>query len=196
MSMYNEPQMAGPMGEAKQAEGKPKLRVSAMMTSGFPGEDNKSWMKERHARLKKEIAATEQEITNWDAEAVAAQALRAIKADLARLKGDLLSCEAEMDEAGDESYGDEEGDEEAAGDDSEEADSEVDTEDDSDGATANEKVIAKGNPYSIVKRDGKFVIENNETGKVKGTHTSRKSAMKQFRLLEGIEHGWTPTGKE
>jgi len=50
-------------------------------------------------------------------------------------------------------------------------------------------------PYSIRKADSKFKVVNKETGKVKGTHTSREKAEKQINLLRGVEHGWEPTGK-
>jgi len=50
-------------------------------------------------------------------------------------------------------------------------------------------------PYSIRKSGNKWVLKNKETGKTKGTHESYTSALKQMRLLQGIEHGWHPTGK-
>lgn len=48
-------------------------------------------------------------------------------------------------------------------------------------------------PYKIVKRGKKYVVINKETGKVKGTHSSKEKALAQMRLLYGIEHGWKPT---
>ncbi|MEM5854666.1 MAG: hypothetical protein QXS37_04500 [Candidatus Aenigmatarchaeota archaeon] len=48
-------------------------------------------------------------------------------------------------------------------------------------------------PYKIEKRGNKYVVVNKKTGKVKGTHSSREKALRQMRLLYGIEHGWTPT---
>ena len=49
-------------------------------------------------------------------------------------------------------------------------------------------------PYGIRKSGSKFNVVNKNTGKVKGTHSSRTSAEKQRRLLEGIKHGWKPAG--
>lgn len=52
-------------------------------------------------------------------------------------------------------------------------------------------------PYSVEKRGDKWVTINTETGKVKGTHDSKKKAIRQMRLLYGIESGeWKPTGKK
>lgn len=50
-------------------------------------------------------------------------------------------------------------------------------------------------PYAIRKRDSKQVVINTETGKVKGTHTTKAEAQRQVNLLRGVEHGWKPTGK-
>ena len=50
-------------------------------------------------------------------------------------------------------------------------------------------------PYGIRKRGNKFVLYNRNTGDVNGTHSSRAGAERQRRLLEGIKHGWHPTGK-
>jgi len=49
-------------------------------------------------------------------------------------------------------------------------------------------------PYSIEKRGDKWVLINTDTGKVKGTHDSKIKAIRQRNLLQGIEHGWTPSG--
>jgi hypothetical protein len=51
-------------------------------------------------------------------------------------------------------------------------------------------------PYAIQKRGKKWAVVNTETGKTKGTHSSRASAQKQINLLRGVEHGWKPTGKK
>ena len=40
-------------------------------------------------------------------------------------------------------------------------------------------------PYSIEQRDGKWVVVNKDTGKVKGTHDSKIKAQRQMRLLYG-----------
>jgi len=51
-------------------------------------------------------------------------------------------------------------------------------------------------PYAIRKANSKFKVVNTETGKVKGTHTSRIKAQRQVNLLRGVERGWKPTGKK
>lgn len=38
-------------------------------------------------------------------------------------------------------------------------------------------------PYDIYKRKGKWVVVNDETGKVKGTHATRKEALAHMRAL-------------
>lgn len=47
-------------------------------------------------------------------------------------------------------------------------------------------------PYRIEKRGNKWVVVNEDTGKVKGTHDSEEKARAQMRLLYGIEHGLKP----
>ncbi len=49
-------------------------------------------------------------------------------------------------------------------------------------------------PYATRKRGDKFVNINTETGDVKGTFASKEKAQKQLNLLQGIKHGWVPTG--
>jgi len=49
-------------------------------------------------------------------------------------------------------------------------------------------------PYSIQKRGNKWVVINKDTGDVKGTHDSEIKARRQVNLLQGVEHGWKPTG--
>ncbi|KPJ51423.1 MAG: hypothetical protein AMJ38_00540 [Dehalococcoidia bacterium DG_22] len=51
-------------------------------------------------------------------------------------------------------------------------------------------------PYAIEKRGKKWAVVNKDTGKVKGTHSSRAAAQRQVNLLRGVEHGWKPTGKK
>jgi len=84
----------------KLKEVAPMLQISARVDSygDGPPEDTK-YMKERHARIKKAIKVAEDQIKNWDAEAVASQALKSLKADLAKQKAELMVCEAEMDAA-------------------------------------------------------------------------------------------------
>lgn len=49
-------------------------------------------------------------------------------------------------------------------------------------------------PYNVYKRGSKWVVTNTETKEVKGKHGSREEAMRQMRLLYGVESGWKPTG--
>ena len=56
-----------------------------------------------------------------------------------------------------------------------------------------ERLLASSNPYEIAQKGGGVVVRNKMTGKVHGHFSSRKEAMKQFRLLEAIDHGWKPT---
>ena len=50
-------------------------------------------------------------------------------------------------------------------------------------------------PYKIIRKGNKYLIVNKETGKVKGTHSSRLKATAQMRLLYGVERGGLkPTG--
>ncbi len=181
---------AAPSGEkslAKRiAEISPTIRFDAHVDSyggmGVGGGDH-SYMKERHARYKKEVEAIEEQLSDWNPEEVAALMEKSLRAELAIKRAELLKCEAEMDLVGVKHEG-EAGDE----DDSEEDDSGDSSDSDEDG-----KVYAEGNPYSVVKRGNSFVVENTESGHVKGKHASKKKAMRQYRLLEGVEHGWTPT---
>uniref|UniRef100_A0A6H2A0B9 Uncharacterized protein n=1 Tax=viral metagenome TaxID=1070528 RepID=A0A6H2A0B9_9ZZZZ len=50
-------------------------------------------------------------------------------------------------------------------------------------------------PYAIRKSGNNFKVINEDTGQVKGTHTTKEKAQRQANLLRGVEHGWTPTGK-
>jgi len=47
-------------------------------------------------------------------------------------------------------------------------------------------------PYDIRQKGDKWVTYNKETGDVKGTHDSREDAVKQMRLLYGVEGGMKP----
>ena len=44
-------------------------------------------------------------------------------------------------------------------------------------------------PYKLEQRDGKWLTINKENNEVKGTHDTREKAVKQMRLLYGVEHG-------
>jgi hypothetical protein len=50
-------------------------------------------------------------------------------------------------------------------------------------------------PYSVTKSDGGYQVVDRETGKVYSRHTTKEKAERQRRLLEGVRHGWKPTGK-
>jgi hypothetical protein len=47
-------------------------------------------------------------------------------------------------------------------------------------------------PVKITKKDGGFSVST--PGGVKAKDTSYRNAMAQKRLLQGVEHGWKPTG--
>jgi phage gp16-like protein len=51
-------------------------------------------------------------------------------------------------------------------------------------------------PYRVRQRDGAYQVVDRETGKVYSRHTTKENAERQCRLLEGIRHGWKPTGKK
>ena len=51
-------------------------------------------------------------------------------------------------------------------------------------------------PYKIEAADGGWVVVNTGTGKAASSRPlDHKTAVKQFRLLEGLENGWKPTGE-
>lgn len=51
-------------------------------------------------------------------------------------------------------------------------------------------------PYKIVPVDGGEKVQNTATGSFASTRPlDHIVAVKQFRLLEGLENGWHPTGK-
>jgi hypothetical protein len=51
-------------------------------------------------------------------------------------------------------------------------------------------------PYSVRKTNGAYEVVDVETGKVYSNHTTKEKAERQRRLLEGVRHGWKPTGKK
>jgi hypothetical protein len=51
-------------------------------------------------------------------------------------------------------------------------------------------------PYSVRKTNGAYQVVDLETGKVYSQHTTKGKAERQRRLLEGVRHGWKPTGKK
>ncbi len=48
-------------------------------------------------------------------------------------------------------------------------------------------------PVRITKTDGKYKVTHG--GKTSAKGTTKAKAESQRRLLEGVEHGWKPTGK-
>jgi hypothetical protein len=82
------------------AEINPVLEISVRADSYHGGGGDKSWMKERHARLKKEVDLLDGELADWDPAAVAERVKKSIKSELAIRRAELLKCEAEMDNAG------------------------------------------------------------------------------------------------
>lgn len=51
-------------------------------------------------------------------------------------------------------------------------------------------------PYSVTKTNGAYQVVDRETGKIYSSHTTKENAERQRRLLEGVRHGWKPTGKK
>jgi hypothetical protein len=51
-------------------------------------------------------------------------------------------------------------------------------------------------PYKIRKRGAKFQLVNADTGKIYGTHTTKKKAEAQKRLIGGVTHGMILRGKK
>lgn len=150
--------MAGELAK-KLADTAPSLHISARVDSYGNGPmEDKSYQKERYDRLKKAIKVAEDQVKNWNPEAVAAQALKSLKADIARQKAELLVCEAEMGDGDD-----------------------PDAEDDAD-------TIEEGNPYKVMKAGDKFKVIGIDSGKVHGTFDSRAKALAQFRKLEMLYH--------
>jgi hypothetical protein len=47
-------------------------------------------------------------------------------------------------------------------------------------------------PYEIHKQGNVWIVTNKDTGKSHGKHDSREKAMKQMRLLYGVENGMKP----
>lgn len=51
-------------------------------------------------------------------------------------------------------------------------------------------------PYTVRQSNGDYQVVDRETGKVYSRHTTKEKAERQRRLLEGVRHGWKPTGKK
>lgn len=49
-------------------------------------------------------------------------------------------------------------------------------------------------PVKLTKTDGKYKVSTPHGTKSKGS--SLKNALAQKRLLQGVEHGWKPSGKK
>jgi hypothetical protein len=52
-------------------------------------------------------------------------------------------------------------------------------------------------PYQVQKVEGEeaWEVVNKDSGDVKAKHASKEDAEKQVKLLEGLEHGWEPSGE-
>lgn len=93
--------MVGRMAEMKKKKArpmKPNLSVHADvdMMEGPDNEDPMKWKRERRDRIKKECAAMEQHLKNWNALEVASRAKKDLEANLAMRKADLMRVEAEL----------------------------------------------------------------------------------------------------
>ena len=76
---------------------KPSLVISASMDAPYPGDPKPDeYQKKEMKRIKAEVAAMTEQIKNWDADAVANQALKSLKTELAIKKARLSECEARM----------------------------------------------------------------------------------------------------
>lgn len=52
-------------------------------------------------------------------------------------------------------------------------------------------------PYSLIQRGSGYIVKNMATGKEHSKKPiPKKRAEAQMRLLQGIEHGFVPTGKK
>lgn len=51
-------------------------------------------------------------------------------------------------------------------------------------------------PYEIERKGRCYSVINTKTGQVHAKCTSMKKAEAQLHLLQGVEHGWKPTGKK
>ena len=51
-------------------------------------------------------------------------------------------------------------------------------------------------PYTIEKEGSCFKVINKKTGKVHAKCTTKAKAEAQLHLLQGVEHGWEPSGKK
>lgn len=148
------------MGKMGKNSHKPVLEIKASVDSMQYDRDYDYRMKEV-SKLRKDLKIMNDEVANWDSEAVSAKALKSLKTEIAIKKARLMEYEAMLGEKG-------EGEEGA--------------EDDEDEGSV------VGGPYEIRKKGNKYQVDNMETGHVKGTHNTRKKALKQFRLLEKVAH--------
>lgn len=85
---------------------KTSLSVTARMDS-MGGYDSHTFQRSEAKRLRNDIKAIEKEVSGWNSEKVAAQALRSLKTDLAMKKARLMETEAMLEEK----YGSDESDE-------------------------------------------------------------------------------------
>lgn len=148
----------------------PKLKFRASLDS-ISGEEDGKYREQRRKRSEANIKFLEKHPALANDKLAAALTRHAIKKELAVHKSNLV-----MDSMHDD-------------DEAEIAEEMRENE----GKAMKEHMIASANPYEVVQKGGGVVVRNKATGSVKGHFGSRRQAMRQFRLLEGIEHGWTPT---
>lgn len=143
---------------------KPSLNVTARMSGEYDSIDgDNSWRKRDIQRLREEIKSIDDELAHWDHEKVGERAKKSLETEKAVKRARLLEHEAYIGS------------------------------DKGKPAGVEGKGAVVGGPYEIVKSGSKWLVKNMEKGTTKGTFNSRAEAMKQFRLLEGIEHGWSPS---
>jgi hypothetical protein len=51
-------------------------------------------------------------------------------------------------------------------------------------------------PYNVRKTDGAHKVVVGRPERSTPGHTTKDKAERQRRLLEGVRHGWKPTGKK
>lgn len=143
---------------------KPSLNVTARMGDSYDSMGgDHEWRKRDIQRLRQEIKAIDDELANWDHQKVGEKAKKSLETEKAVKRARLLEHEAYVGEEKGKPVG------------------------------MKGKGAVVGGPYEIVKSGSKWLVKNMEKGTTKGTFNSRAEAMKQFRLLEGIEHGWSPS---
>ena len=84
---------------AKMKKMTPMLHIDARVGDGMGPNEDMSYKRKEAKRLKAEIKEAESLIKDWDAEKVAAQALKSLKTDVVVKKARLAECEAYLEDA-------------------------------------------------------------------------------------------------